>query len=301
MVTTKIILENYKTPGHPTAFSAPENVANFYGISVGKAKAALEHEDAYVLHREYKRPAVFNPYYVYERRKLIQADLIDIQGIKKNNNGCSFLLLLIDTFSRRIWVYSLKSKSGNEMVQCLTKWLNRLSHQPAVFMTDAGTEFFNQGVKSLLQSRNISHRKAVGTSKACFAERANKSLQILIFKYLRGLETLRYIDALPDLVQTYNSRPHRSLEKMSPNEADLPSNENRVRAIHMKRYSSINGKRKKPIYKKGDIVRIKTDAKAPSSSKRAYAIQYHGEYFLGEDGRDGSGRSIPPFLSPCIS
>ena len=279
VVTKNEILSNFKRPGHPTAFSAPHAVSQFYSIPLNKAKEALQHEDAYNLHREYKRPAVYNPYYVYERRKLIQADLIDISQISQSNDNKRYLLLLIDVFTRRIWVFPMETKSAREMVRKLQRWLAALDVSPSILMTDSGTEFVNAPVKALLDQWGIQWRRAVGTSKACYAERANKSFQILIFKYLTALETLRYIDILPDLITTYNTRPHRSLEKMTPADADHPRMEAAVRAIHIRRYNKVNGRRKSPIFKVGDRVRIKTDSKAISSSRRAYAEQFHGEYF----------------------
>ena len=59
---------------------------------------------------------------------------------------------------------------------------------------------------------------------AAVAERANKSLQVLIYKYPSAKETTRYLDELDRLTDSYNSRPHRSLKEMMPNEADEAAN-----------------------------------------------------------------------------
>lgn len=119
--------------------------------------------------------------------------------------------------------------------------------------------------------------QASSTSKAALAERANRSIQILIYKHLTANESLRFIDVLPQLVRTYNNRGHRTLNYMTPNEASQPQNEVRVRGIHMQRYASI--RRKKPTLRLGAMVRVKTDSNAISPARRAYAEQFHGEYF----------------------
>jgi len=274
----KRISTAFRKPGHPVAFSAPDQIRRYFGTSKEKAKKALEHIDSYVLHREYKKPRVYNSYFIYNRRDLLQADLIDIRSIHRENDGTKFLLLIIDVFTKKIWLYPLQDKKGVTMRATLSRWLNELRSKPKVFQTDAGTEFFNRNVGDLFAGYGIEQRVARGTSKASIAERANKSIQILIYKYLTDKETLRYIDVLPQLVKTYNRRGHRTLDMMPPFEADKPRNEERVRGIHVLRYQSVP--KKKARFKLGDTVRIKTQAKSGvSSNRRAYAEQFFGEYY----------------------
>ncbi len=280
-ITKKRVLQHYVQPGHPTAFSAPDAVARHYkdrGLSSKDAKEILEHNDAYVLHREYKRPKVFNPYFIYTKRDTIQSDLIDIRQISRNNDGVNYLLLLIDIFTRKVWVLPLQRKTSVQVRDSLQQWLNSLSRKPKTIETDAGREYCNHHVRSLLQSNNINHKIAVGTCKAAFAERANKTIQILIYKFLTEKETLRYIDELENLVKTYNRRGHRSLQYLTPNEAERPANQPLVRSIQLLRFRKI--KKRKPVYKLGDVVRLKTDAKQIVNSRRAYAEQFKGEFFV---------------------
>ena len=35
------------------------------------------------------------------------------------NNGCSAVLVIIDNFSKYVWVYPLKSQSAGEVASCL--------------------------------------------------------------------------------------------------------------------------------------------------------------------------------------
>lgn len=273
------IKENYQTPGHPTAFSAPGNVARTYGISQEKAREILEELDSYVTHREYKRPSQFNPYFVHRRRKLIQADLIDIGQLADDNRQTKFLFLIIDVFSRKIWVYPLLRKTGPMVRQALEEWLTEIGEPvPQVFATDAGREFENAPVRTFLRERGIEQRTAVGTCKAAIAERANKSLQILLYKFMTQKQTRNYIDALDEIVASYNDRGHRTLENKSPNEADNAANEDEIREIHARRYAKIRPK--KPRLREGQVVRIKLDSKALTPASRAYNPQFKEEYFV---------------------
>lgn len=269
----------FVTPGHPTAFSTPSRVAKFHNITLAKARKILEEIEGYTLHREFKQPKLYNPYYVRKRRKQVQGDLIDISALARKNRGVRFLLLLIDIFTKRVWVYPLRNKSADSTRAAMEDWLDNIDVPPEILMTDAGTEFTNQRVQDLLQSRNVRWRHALGTMKACMAERANKTVQILLYKYMTEKETEKYIDKLPELVQTYNRRGHRTLEGMTPEEADLPENENRVRAIFQKRYTKLGQQARKVKFAVDDLVRIKTDPKKITSDARAYAQQFKGEYF----------------------
>jgi transposase InsO family protein/ribosomal protein L19 len=269
----------YATPGHPIAFSAPKTVAQHFGISEKQAKKILEYHDGYNLHREYKRPKRFNPYYVHSRREQVQCDLIDISRISAANDGIRFLLLLIDIFTKKVWVFPLKSKKAVEMEAVFQKWLDGLRTKPEIVKSDLGLEFKNHRVQRVLQEQGIEWQPAHGTLKAAIAERANKTIQVLIYKFLSTHETLRYIDKLDKLVQTYNRRPHRTLEGMTPATADLPANESLVQQIFHHRYQQLGRNRSVPKFAVGDTVRVKTDPHKISQNRRAYAEQFTGEYF----------------------
>ena len=281
MVTEAEVITAYTTPGHPIAFSAPGSVYKFYKgqLSKSKIKDILASVDTYTKHREFKKPKAYNPYYIFSRRQQVQADLIDIRSLRDQNDGVQYLLVIINSFSRKLYVYPLKTKSAKEVADAFREWI---AIQPSVIpkniLTDAGTEFTNRLVKSIMQENNIKMHIARGQSKAGIVERVNKTLQILIYKYLTHRETLRYVDVLPNLVLTYNNRGHRSLNNMTPMKADLVRNEGKILDIHMQKYSKI--KRKKPKFSIGDVVRVKTYATYPSSGHRAYAEQFRGEYFI---------------------
>ena len=279
-----IIRKNYTTPGHPTAYAGITAVQNYYNgqFSRSEVESVLHSLDAYTRHREYKQPAYYNPYYVYKQRQEIQADLIDVRAHSQKNDGYNYLLLLIDLFSRKIWVYPTKTKQGVEIRNILEEWLNNLgdNRKPKQFNSDAGKEFKNGTVSRMMQAKNIRQTFASGTSKAAYAERANKTFQILLNKYMTDVQSLRYIDVLPDLVTSYNTRPHRSLDGMTPEEADRPEEQQHVRGILTKNHAMrALSARKKAKLQVGDMVRVKYLPKKLGGAARAYNPQFSGEYF----------------------
>lgn len=271
----------YVTPGHPVCYSAPARVASHFNIKEREAKEILEEIEGYTLHREFKKPRKYNPYYTHGRREQVQADLIDVGQMQNDNEGTRFLLLLIDIFTKYIWVYPLKNKSAVEMETTLRQWVEQdVGIRPEKLLTDQGTEFTNGRVQRLLRESNIEWQPALGTMKAAVAERANKTFQILLYKHLTENETLKYMDVLQDLVKTYNTRGHRTLKGMTPSQADQIENEDDVQQIFHQRYEELGRNRARKLpFKVGDIVRVKSDPKKISSSSRAYAEQFTGPYF----------------------
>ena len=62
-----------------------------------------------------KQSRIYNTYFVQSLRKVIQADLLHMLHPKdmfENNEGHKYVLVVQDTFSRKIWTRSLKDKSA---------------------------------------------------------------------------------------------------------------------------------------------------------------------------------------------
>lgn len=117
----------------------------------------------------------------------------------------------------------------------------------------------NKKVRDSLRRTGVKIQHPNSALKAAIAERFNRSLQDLIFKYLTHHETRRYTDVLQSLVQTYNKRGHRTLKYMSPNAADLPENRHYVISALNDYYTKITAKRVRARFKIGDTVRIRRE------------------------------------------
>ena len=65
-------------------------------------------------------PLLFTSRHRFRRRQIFtkgihdlwQVDLVDMQSLVIHNDGVKYLLTCIDTFSKYVWVRSLKNKSG---------------------------------------------------------------------------------------------------------------------------------------------------------------------------------------------
>ena len=83
------------------------------------------------------------------------ADLADIKLISKFNIEFRFLLCVVDTYSKYIWVVPLKNKKGITINNAFQKVLNESNHKSNQIWVDKGSEFYNRLIKSFLQNSYI--------------------------------------------------------------------------------------------------------------------------------------------------
>lgn len=273
----KTIQENYVTPGHPTAFSGRTRLKTFYGkrVPTHMTEHVLENIHSYTLHRDFKKPKRRNPYYVYKIREQLQIDLIDINQLADTNSGTKFILVALDIFTRFMWVEPLQNKTAVATLRGFKKIIGRMGTPPATVFADRGSEIKNRNMKAYLDDKQIKLMHTGSEVKAGIVERANRSLQDLIYRYMTEKETNTYIDQLQNLVLSYNSREHRTLG-MSPNDAEKPENAQQVLTALNKHYSKNVGVKQRQKFRVDDLVRVK---KIPTRFARGYHEQFTRELF----------------------
>ena len=133
---------HFVDPSHPIAFTSPGAVKRFFGkkYSGKDILATLRNIDGYTLHKEYKKPNVRNPYYVYSRREQVQMDLIDVRKLAQYNDDKNWLLVAIDVFSKFSFVEAMSRKNSNETVKALTAIFSRMNPLPRMCFMDYGEQ-----------------------------------------------------------------------------------------------------------------------------------------------------------------
>ena len=147
--------------------------------------------------------------------ELHQSDLIDMQQFQKSNNGVRFLLLVIDVFSKFIWIEPLKDKKAESVAQGFRNIYQKYSDFPSTITTDKGKEFHNRLIETFFKENNVHFYSSEGNTKAQFAERAIHTIKQMIARFMTANNTNTYEYVLADLVKSYNHTYKRSLG-MSP-------------------------------------------------------------------------------------
>ncbi|TAK97480.1 MAG: hypothetical protein EPO08_21245, partial [Rhodospirillaceae bacterium] len=108
----------YHDPSDPGSLGGVERLlrrakqVKVSGVNREAVENFLHAEQAYTLHKPARRHYVRNHIYVAGIDAQWQADLADMQGIARRNDGMRYLLTVIDVFSKFAWVEAVKSKDA---------------------------------------------------------------------------------------------------------------------------------------------------------------------------------------------
>jgi len=173
----------------------------------------LSGQETYTLHRPVRRN--------FQRRRIIvsgiddqwEADLIDLSKLKKFNNGHTFMLIVIDVFSKFAWAEPLKNQTNKSVLKAFAKIVNRSGRKPLFLYAVRGLEFTNKLFQRWLKKKQIHFLTPQNQeTKAAIAERMIRRLLSRIWRYFPFKDTKRYVDVLPDFLRSYNAKYHRSIK-----------------------------------------------------------------------------------------
>ena len=229
--------------------------------------------------RAAKRPKAYNPYYVRTKRKILQSDIVFMDQPKsmiRTNQGYKYILIVQDIFSRKIWVKPLKTKSAKEVHPALASILHKMQpfSKHARFVIDRGTEYLNKSIRSLLNVYNISITHP-SDGHASHVERANLSLQRILFKRMEEVGCRKWVDFLDSAASIMNNRYHRII-RMSPEKAELSKNRNKVIEAMSLYTQKAESKKKNIQFSVGDQVRLMRDK---NKFNRGYHPTFTDEVF----------------------
>jgi len=215
--------EIYTSPENAGAYGGIERLyrvaskdARLNGLSRDEVKAYLSGEYTYTMHRPARKHFARNPTYVKGIDSQWQADLADLHSISADNDGVKYLLTVIDVFSKYAWAIPVKEKSSQAMVKAFEQLFTQTNPRiPIKLHTDKGSEFLNKQVQAVFRKYGVQHFCSDSDMKAAVAERFNRTLKTLMWRYFTDKQTKRYIDILPDLLHSYNQSFHRSI-RMRP-------------------------------------------------------------------------------------
>lgn len=205
----------YYDPKHPSSFSSVEKLYNTAvkdgrnDITYSRIKTFLQKQETYSMHRAVTNRFRRNKVLVIGKDDQWEMDLMDMTFYAKYNNGVKYVLLVIDVFSKFVWLKPLKNKSGSEVKRAIENIFHN-GRIPRRIRSDKGGEFFSRPVQTLLQSKHIRHFTSHNHLKANIAERAIKTIKMKIQHYITYKQNFKYVDHLQDFADSYNSSQHRS-------------------------------------------------------------------------------------------
>ncbi|KAF0022460.1 hypothetical protein F2P81_025273 [Scophthalmus maximus] len=123
-------------------------------VDKARVKDFLSEEDTYTLHKPARIHFPRNRVFVPRPLNQFQADLCDMQALSEYNDSFNYLLTVINVFTKKAYVKSLKKNTGTEVTRVFDSIFED-SGTPEKLQTDADEEFFNKTFQNVLKKRGI--------------------------------------------------------------------------------------------------------------------------------------------------
>ena len=159
--------------------------------------------ETYTMHKSARKNFCREQIYTNSIDYLWEIDLVDVSRLKEYNEGYTFLLVCIDTFSKYVWIRPLKKKTGEATVEAFMDIVRKDVRTPKNIHYDQGTEFTNRQFQQLIKSMNSNGYEAINDTKGAIVERVTRTLKNKMYRYFKAENTFRYMDVVQDLVESY--------------------------------------------------------------------------------------------------
>lgn len=214
------LVKDYFNPSKPGSFAG---VTTFVGQRRGAKELdqVLRDFPAYSLHKPVRKRFPRNKTIVGNIDSLWQMDLSVMTQFEKYNNGCNYILCVIDVLSKFAFAEAMKRKRPEDVRDALSRIFARTERRPTNIQTDNGMEFRGKNFQTYLKTMNIGYYHSNNEeTKASVVERFQKTLKSKMWRYFRHNNTWRFVDVLQPLLDSYNATYNRAIGR-PPNEVNL--------------------------------------------------------------------------------
>lgn len=262
--------KNYAYSGVSAVYDSLKNTKKLKDI-----ENDLSEIRTYTLHKEKKPVKNFNPFFIYSKHQMWQSDLVYLPNFINENEGSKYLMCVLEVFSRKLFIKVIKNKDTKTVLDAFSEIHKSIGASPKILYVDKGGEYVNKKFKDYCTSNSIKLVFTLNDTKAPHVERAQRSIQSLLYKMLEEKQTRHFLPYLDDVLKIYNNRKNR-ITGFSPNDAYKDENSVKVRENLEKYYMQKVHLRKKPKFKVGDTVRISLKRRV---FERGYEPKFSEEVF----------------------
>ena len=234
-----------------------------------------------------------------------QLDLLFISKNDLDNQKYRIGLLLIDVFSRKAVVVPIASKQPADITAGIMEALNKMGGKPKLVYSDDEGSLNAQDLVCFSRTKGSKTIKHGGPPH--FAERFIRTFKDMLFKRVdadekKGKVNIQWVDYIPEIMLTYNSKMVHSAHGMTPHDAHKKGNHLEVKMkLEMNRMKT----RKYPPVRVGDEVNI-SRKKGISEKERTSnwsSVKYkvsRVEKKLGQDYYSVAGMNRPYLRSEIL-
>ena len=173
----------------------------------------------------------------YRPLSLIQMDIFDMQNYTRTNKGYKYILCIIDVFTRKVWTYAMKKKDNDNVQESFKKFLQQSGIQnntPTILMSDNDSTFINKSFQEILEKNKIIHQPNILDDHHALGliDRFARTLKMILTRLFLQTKSTNWIDYIEQIIKNYNNNGHSAIDYISPNEAFLEKNFEKIYNIN---------------------------------------------------------------------
>jgi hypothetical protein len=277
-------------------YTDPTNVGSFRGVrrlfmeakksipnlTYAIVKDFLKGVDSYTLHAPMGKKFARENYLVHAPGVILGADTCILDKLGGANDGYKYIGVFADMYSRYMFVYPLKTKTGAETAEKVRHILTNSIWKFRSLFTDKGTEFWSASMTKVLTEHDMKQYSVHSSDiKNGLLEILIKRIKTRILRYLTHENTDRYIDILPSLVSSFNNSNMVALFGQSPKSVYEMTDRAKIRRLTLKIYKRFSDRKIKhtQLLNVGEYVRISRLSKTQFIFNKDYLPQTTEEIF----------------------
>ena len=181
----------------------------YVGISLSKVRSWLKAQRVWQLRQPTFKKKVTRPIVSKNVNNIWQCDLVSMQKYSDYNTGYSYILNVVDIFSKYLFSFPLVTKTAEEVAERFTSLF--AVRKPKYLQSDRGAEFRNAQMTSVCKKFDVKQifSKSYSPTTNSGVERTNGSIKTLISQSFLHNGDRVWAEHLPAFVANYNNRIHR--------------------------------------------------------------------------------------------
>ena len=173
----------------------------------------------------------------YRPLSLIQMDIYVMAKYVKDNKGYKYILCMIDVFTRKVWSYKMKKKDNKNVQDSFKQFLSDSKikkYTPTILMSDNDSTFINKSFHEILEKNKIIHQPNILDDHHALGliDRFARTLKMILTRLFLQTKSTNWIDYIEQIIKNYNNNGHSSIDYISPNEAFLEKNFEKIYNIN---------------------------------------------------------------------
>jgi hypothetical protein len=173
----------------------------------------------------------------YRPLSLVQMDIYVMAKYVKGNKGYKYILCMIDVFTRKVWAYKMKKKDNKNVQDSFKQFLSDSKikiYTPTILMSDNDSTFINKSFHEILEKNQIIHQPNILDDHHALGliDRFARTLKMILTRLFLQTKSTNWIIYLDEIIKNYNNNGHSAIDYISPNEAFLKKNFEKIYNIN---------------------------------------------------------------------